>query len=168
MIREKIENWILKSDMKEEAIHRLEMFNIQPNGINIVSAFKKGKIYTSYPDRTIKEIEDGVKCFNLATKEEMQVLKELQEKKDCIIYHIVKQKIGKEQIYYYLFVGQNKYDWKFEYHPILSSESLEINAKAIGIESEYFKLNPNNYHSSYERIRINKFSDCLIVFSREW
>lgn len=89
-------------EVKQEAIERMKLLKLNKQ---IINEFEKlDKIYVS-------EIKGNLQKAN---DEQLEMVKEYEEKKQVRIYHIIHQKTESKDISFFLYVDPNSKEWKAE------------------------------------------------------
>ena len=90
------------AELKNEAIKRMKILQL------------KDEIIKEFKDTDTLYISNLGEALEIADDEQMQFVKDIEQTKNILVYHLIHRTTQYQDTTYYLFVDNNKKEWKAE------------------------------------------------------
>ena len=90
------------TELKNEAIKRMKILQL------------KDEIIKEFKDTDTLYISNLGEALEIADDEQMQFVKDIEQTKNILVYHLIHRTTQYQDTTYYLFVDNNKKEWKAE------------------------------------------------------
>lgn len=91
----------MKEKQFEEALRRMEILKLSKQCVN---AFKKGIVWES----------EGIGALYECNEQEKQYIKEIEERYDILVYHMIHNVFEFGECYTMLYVSSDESEWKYD------------------------------------------------------
>lgn len=102
------------TDLKNEAIKRMKILQL------------KDEIIKEFKDTDTLYISNLGEALEIADDEQMQFVKDIEQTKNILVYHLIHRTTQYQDTTYYLFVDNNKKQWKAEKKDLAKQYTLAL------------------------------------------
>ena len=101
-------------ELKKEAVERMKLLKL------------KDEIIQEFKERNILYVSNLGGTLTVASDEQLKLIKQLEENKNIVIYHLIHQTTQHRDVTYCLFVDSNKENWKADREDLKNQFAVTI------------------------------------------